>query len=138
MGEEEKLKESASRAKRVDSLSSLFYKTRFLFSSSTLSHRGFERVDALEHLFTRSSARQIRSSRDEFRADCTVPMHRVRVSTERNFPRKIRAANYEQLLLYFGPRMIYRYQLPRDPIHFLRIGGARRIRYGSRACEYYK
>lgn len=43
VGEREKLKESASRAKRVDSLSSLFYKTRSLLCSGpccTLSHRG--------------------------------------------------------------------------------------------------
>lgn len=48
VGEREKLKESASRAKRVDSLSSLFYKTRFLLGPwCTLSHRGVSRLSRL-------------------------------------------------------------------------------------------
>ena len=39
VGEREKVKESASRAKRVDSLSSLFYKTRFLLELHPFASR---------------------------------------------------------------------------------------------------
>lgn len=39
VGEREKVKESALKAKRVDSLSSLFYKTRFLFELHPFASR---------------------------------------------------------------------------------------------------
>ena len=137
VGEQEKLKESASRAKRVDSLSSLFYKTRSLFSRAAPFRIADSSVSTLSSTFlflTRSPARQIRSSRDELRADCTG----TRVTGRGTF-----LVKYEQLITSSCCRasapiplsMIYRYRVSRDPIHILRIGRARR---GSRPREYYK
>lgn len=131
VGEREKLKESASRAKRVDSLSSLFYKTRSLFCSGpccTLSHRGVS--SALSRLSlsplplssrlrgltedSRHASSRSDDTRDEFSTD--RPASPYIVSTGRvKFARKIRAANYERVVARaFSPRMIYRYRLPID------------------------